>query len=288
VFGDSLSDSGNLASLSPVDFPFPFFNNRISDGPVAIDHLASSIGKNALASEEGGNNYAVSGGNLLGNEVQDLVNQVSSYLSKVGGVADEQALYFLMIGGNDLRALRSQTFLALANAEIAVAVDELVSQLMRLHNAGARQFFVVNVANVGRIPETLQRETLDPGVGNRATSYVNSFNQLLGEKLKQYRQLTSDSVFEFDLFTELDKLLDDPDTFGFTQTTVGCFDLEEISFHSDCVFGFRFDRFVFFDNLHPASETNRLIGNAMITTLQNGAPPVRKVPLSGILQLLLD
>ncbi len=36
TFGDSLSDTGNLASIT-LDFPPPFFMNRISNGPVAVE-----------------------------------------------------------------------------------------------------------------------------------------------------------------------------------------------------------------------------------------------------------
>ena len=288
VFGDSLSDTGNLASLSPVNLPFPFFENRITDGPVAIDYLSASIGKAAIASAEGGNNYSIAGGNLIGIDEEDIFQQISNYLDRVNGVVDDQVLHFFMIGGNDLRGLRSITNTEFANNNIAVAVDVLLDQLQRLHDAGARQFFVVNVANVGRIPETLQREAGDPGVGARATVYVKTYNQLLSAELSSFRKQTGDAVFEFDLFTELERLLNSPSSFGFTQTTVGCFDIGSFDFHPDCVFGLRFDRFVFFDNLHPASETNRLIGNAMVANLAAGPPTANGSAVPAILQLLLD
>ena len=49
TFGDSLSDTGNLASIS-IDFPYPFYRNRISDGPVMADYIATSMASNAEAS----------------------------------------------------------------------------------------------------------------------------------------------------------------------------------------------------------------------------------------------
>ncbi len=42
VLGDSLSDTGNLASApGQGDFPPPFFENRVSNGPVAVETLAT-------------------------------------------------------------------------------------------------------------------------------------------------------------------------------------------------------------------------------------------------------
>ena len=49
VFGDSLSDNGTLAGAVDVDLPSPWSSeppdfNRISNGPVAVERLASSLG----------------------------------------------------------------------------------------------------------------------------------------------------------------------------------------------------------------------------------------------------
>src|SRR5689334_18901018 len=43
VYGDSLSDNGNL--FAAVGFPPPpYFHGRFSDGPVAVEQLAASLG----------------------------------------------------------------------------------------------------------------------------------------------------------------------------------------------------------------------------------------------------
>ena len=50
VFGDSLSDTGNLASvIGPFPAP-PYFMNRVSNGPVAVEALAARLGHTAEAS----------------------------------------------------------------------------------------------------------------------------------------------------------------------------------------------------------------------------------------------
>ena len=49
IFSDSLSDTGNLASVQG-DFPFPFFMNRVSNGPIMVDILADLLGLTAAPS----------------------------------------------------------------------------------------------------------------------------------------------------------------------------------------------------------------------------------------------
>ena len=67
VFGDSLSDNGNLAGLIGA-FPHPpSFDNSFTNGPVAVQLLAQSLGLSANASlwltspSPQGTNYAVGG-----------------------------------------------------------------------------------------------------------------------------------------------------------------------------------------------------------------------------------
>ncbi|MEM7359190.1 MAG: SGNH/GDSL hydrolase family protein [Pseudomonadota bacterium] len=298
-FGDSLSDTGNLASAL-INFPPPYYQNRISDGPVAIDYLAAAVGGNAIASEVGGDNFAVAGGNILGNEREDLSRQITDYLARVNQNADPEALFFIMVGGNDLRGLRGQTSNAIAQITINQTVNALVAQLQRLSAAGAKHFFITNVANVGRIPETLQQEAEDPGISARAQAYVQIYNQRLNSRLLTFAQQTGANVIDYDLFSEFEKLLNSPASFGFTQSTVGCFDINEIEdlgdifniangvFHPDCLLGTRFDRFVFFDNLHPSSRSNELIGNSMIARLAESNSARNGNIIGAILLLLLD
>lgn len=276
-FGDSVSDTGNLASTI-VDFPFPFYENRISDGPVVVDYISESIGFNALASEEGGTNYAVSGGNIVGGDREDLTAQIDDYFLRQGNSTNATTLFFILMGGNDLRDLRSETSESQARVKIDLIVNSFIAQLDRLYNAGARQFMIPNQANIGRIPETLNREANEPGISARATNYTKVFNQKLKLRLSVFQQQAGVRLIEYDLFSALETILDSPSSFGFTQSTVGCFIDPPFGFHPDCLFGSRFDRFVFFDNLHPASETNRLIGNLLVEALRNA--PATGLPSS--------
>lgn len=292
TFGDSLSDTGNLASVT-TDFPFPFFENRISNGPVLVDYLAAELGFQALASRHsqtiGGDNFAIAGGNILGNDVEDLSPQISAFLAREGGQADSSNLYFVMMGGNDLRDIRSIKSRGVAEARIDQVIQTLEFELNRLYDSGARTFLISNVADIGRIPESLAREPSDPGVTQRARSYVEIYNRQLDFLLQRLQSKPNVAVSQFNLFSELDRILNSATSFGFTQTRVGCFSLQPFSFHPDCIFGTRFDRFVFFDNIHPSASANRIVSSALIASIPspnlNSSRPIIVAP---IIKLLLD
>jgi phospholipase/lecithinase/hemolysin len=291
-FGDSLSDTGNLASVT-TNFPFPFFENRISNGRVLVDYLAAELGLQAIASRHtqtdlGGDNFAVSGGNIIGSDVEDLGAQVSAYLARQGGQADASNLYFVMMGGNDLRDIRATLSASDATAKITLVAQTLEFELTRLYDAGARAFLISNVADVGRIPETLARQPSDPNIAQRARTYVQIYNGQLEDILQRLQSRPGVVASKFDLFAELERILNDASSLGFSQTEVGCFTLERFSFHPDCVFGTRFDRFVFFDSLHPSAAANRIASNALLASIPERDLPMSSTFMAAITLLLLD
>jgi len=278
IFGDSLSDTGNLAGTI-INLPFPYYNNRISNGPVAVDHVAKALGKNANASkhltsiQQRGYNYAIAGGNIVGNDPEDLNSQVNAYLSRTNNKIDSNALYIFMIGGNDLRGIHSISNAATASIRIQQTVNTLSMQLSRLLNAGTKHALVANIPNIGRLPETIQREASTPNISSRATRYSQQYNQQLEKALNTLRQQHNAQIITFDLYQNMESLLRQAPNLGFTQTQRGCFNSNNFTFHPDCQLGTRFDRFVFFDNIHPTSKTHQWLGDQIIQTLRFASHP---------------
>lgn len=92
VFGDSLSDAGALAVLSPANCPPPpYAGCRFSNGPVWVENLASRLGLSASTACAGGTNYAIGGQR----SDQILGGQIPLFSSHMGGVADSSALYVI-------------------------------------------------------------------------------------------------------------------------------------------------------------------------------------------------
>ena len=133
VFGDSLSDNGNLAELLNVEnyaehghyfgnFPNPpSFHDSFTNGPVAVAGLAQNLGLSLTPSLwvtgfkdpaglfggpsfAPGTNYAVAGAlSATPSPVSiNLLSQIGAYSAYTSGHADPNALYVVMIGGNDV------------------------------------------------------------------------------------------------------------------------------------------------------------------------------------------
>src|SRR5574337_1942593 len=101
VFGDSLSDVGNVFVLSGGTIPPspPYFQGRFSNGPVWVEGLANHLGKTESPSLLGGTDFAFGGARIAsGGPVPTLVGQANMYLALTGGAADPNALYVLWGG----------------------------------------------------------------------------------------------------------------------------------------------------------------------------------------------
>ena len=272
IFGDSLSDTGNLASILG-DFPFPYYNNRISNGPVAVDTLAAGIGHIAnpslhLVGPADGTNYAVVGARAAGNEAIDLATQTQAFLLNHGQMAPADALYVVMIGGNDVRdtvapgAIDSRQLLNNA----VIATTENINLLI---THGARHFLVINVPDLGALPETriLAQLTGDARLPARASRLSKRYNRKLTLALKTLRRQSDAAIVEFDLFSFGRLVIDNAELFGYTNTTDACFSSISLEFHPDCDFGANFNQFVFFDEIHPTAQFHSQLGNLLIQTV---------------------
>jgi phospholipase/lecithinase/hemolysin len=254
VFGDSLSDNGNLAELLNVEnfaahgfyfgnFPDPpSYHDSFTNGPVAVQGLAQSLGLNANpslwvtdfkdpadlfggSSFVPGTNYAVAGATSAevtngGTPGINLPDQVAAYSAFKGGVADKNALYVIMIGGNDVRNAALNDSSLTAPSDITNGVNTELHAISTLASEGAKDFLVVNVPNVGLIPEfTLE----NPEDAANATAYSISYDSQLSAGLEGLGLPAGDQLTDFNLFAFNANILKNASLYGFTNLTQPCF-----------------------------------------------------------------
>ncbi|MDR3444264.1 MULTISPECIES: autotransporter domain-containing protein [unclassified Dyella] len=124
VFGDSLSDAGNisLATNPAIQPPLEFTTNP---GAVTVQNVAGHYGYNLSASLAGGTDYAWGGAGVLTNSpgtpsaVPTITTQVNAYLA--GGKFDSKALYSIWGGANDI-------FYAATAAGAGATAQQLIQQ----------------------------------------------------------------------------------------------------------------------------------------------------------------
>lgn len=269
VFGDSLSDTGNLASLRG-DFPQPYFMNRASNGPLAVEILANQFGHTAeaslhLISSATGTNYAIIGANAAGTEPIDLDTQIINFQANYL-TAPADALYVIFIGGNDIRDARNETNPARARSMVKAAAANVQQVIKSLSRFGARSFLLVNAPNVGKMPETrdISATTKNPELIENARKLSELYQNELSKKARYFKNNPRINITEFNLFKFFDNLIENADQYGISNNTDACYSSVNFTFHPDC----NFDQFIFFDEIHPTARVHALVGNALYNALK--------------------
>jgi outer membrane lipase/esterase len=237
IFGDSLSDRGNLADALSHHLPSPpFFHDSFTNGPNAVEVMAGKLGLTAdpslfptgfvdlhnLGYAPGGTNYAVAGstaGSALGQGVPggNLGTQIGAYLLHSGPLASPSALYTVFIGGNDVRTAAH----AGSTSYLTDGVTSELAGIAGLIAAGAKNLLVVNVPDTGRIPEfTLG----SPSQVQAAHDDTLAYNQALATGVAGLAAANPGADLKlFDFFGFNDSLLANPAALGITDTASPCY-----------------------------------------------------------------
>jgi len=246
AFGDSLSDVGNVSGATLGISPgSSYFNGRFSNGPVWVEKLNQKLQLNGLApSRNGGRDYAYGGvssgtGNTFIFPFFFFPNagaQVDSFLSST--TPQPTDLFTLWAGANDFFDGQTNT---------TTPVNNLVSHLTRLANAGAKNIVVPNLPPLGETPRF--RNTPD-----RATFNARSrqFNQQLGNALANWSaSRPTVNLFTPDVGGTFDQILASPVSFGFTNVTQ-----QALGSGTSTP-----DQYLFFDEVHPTRSGHSLLGD---------------------------
>ncbi len=264
IFGDSLSDTGNLAAVYG-DLPPPYYQNRITNGPVAVDTLTAKLEQTALASLLGGNNYSVAGAKASGVEQQDLQTQLYFFNERNNYIAPADALYIIFLGGNDIRSASYQPNPVIAESIIETAIAKIQYSIKNLYQNGARSFYVINAPNIGLIPETrLNAEALNnPALITQAEEFTKKYNLKLRQLVESLEEKFDMDIEEFNLFKLFNKIVRKAKKYGFTNSTDACFSSVTYLPRADC----DFEQFIFFDEIHPSARVHKLFAEAFYKKL---------------------
>lgn len=271
VFGDSLSDTGNISAFFAGQIPQPpYADGRFSNGPVWAEGLSDQLGLGPVdPSFTGGDNYAW-GGATTGPETgggglppYSLLDQTSFYLNDAGGIADPNALYVLWGAGNDVRDENS--------AESATNMGMMIEDLA---GAGAVNFLVLNLPNIGLTPESL-------GNGTSATKEALSieFNDELGAITGNLAADLGLDITLLDVFALFNAIVDNPGDFGFSNVSEPCYEGQTgLGGPGDVCADPA--AYVFWDGIHPTAAAHAMIGSEAYVALT-------AVPVPAALPLLL-
>ncbi len=249
VFGDSLSDTGNLFSLTGSPPP-PYFEGRFSNGLVWVEYLAQS-----LEVEEGSLvNFAIGGATTGRDNFNDipgfvefpgLLDQIDLFEFGLGGnQADPDALYIVWAGANDF-FLDGPSWSTIANG-----VSNTATAVERLHQRGAEHILVVNLPDLGSTPFGLSEDPFGLSFASAFYNFVLDINlyQLRAGGIKTTR---------LDVFGLMRKIVARPDRYNFTNVT-----------DPYLLAGGDPDTFLFWDTVHPTTRGHEIFADAAMKKLR--------------------
>lgn len=299
VFGDSLSDPGNVFALTGSVSVRPYNAGNVPDAPYPVGGLHFSNGEtwaeqlSALLKLKGGTgpalrapvftNYAFGGSRAAPSAggAFDISAQVSQYLSSTGGSADDDALYVVYFGGNDVRdalvvfnATFEQTLLsggtlseAFAAATVAAeallyeAVTSIAENIIALNSAGARHFLVPGVPNLGLVPAIRE---LGPNAVALASNLSSNFNNGLLVSMAFLENVIPVNFTYFDVFSLTSNVAATPEAYGLLNGTDACI-TPEVNQGAICK---RPDDYLFWDGIHPTRVGHRVLAESALSALQ--------------------
>lgn len=263
VFGDSLVDAGNIATLTANRTPNPalgYQNGRFTNGYDYVDYINYELyGRPTVASLRGGNNYSYGGARIVTDTtdaIPDLTAQISTYAAAKGGVADPNALYILNAGGNDIFALErfqagnTTTLLPFTNSAdyVNAIVSTYSGQVQRLNDLGARNILITGIPNATD-PQSFPIEA-------QLNAALNGLS------------LSSDtSLFRFSYLDFFGRLQSDPGSLGLPplRTDMSCIQLQAQA--TGCVGIFSFD------GTHPTSAVQQALFRDIVRQFGVSAVP---------------
>ena len=279
VFGDSLSDAGNVAAISGLPAGNSFTTNF---DPVYAQIVGANFGFNItnfspFIAGSAGTDYATGGAcaspdsatfhcvnDPSGTGLFSVTGQISSYLAANGGHADPNALYSVWSGANDI--FTAVTNPATAQVNTGIAATTTIGLITSLQNAGAKYILVFNLPDLGLIPANFGTPN-QTGGSQLSVVYNTTFNNGLAT--------LGDGIIPVDVYGLVNDAIANPSLYGFTDVThpacgVGASSVACGPQGSGLPFTYApgtNDTFLFADGDHPSGAGHRLLAQAVLAEL---------------------
>jgi outer membrane lipase/esterase len=211
AFGDSLTDTGNTSLATGGALPgASYFNGRYSNGPVWLENFAGYVGLPApTPSIAGGRDFAFAGAfTQTGGQVPTIAQQAGLFVSG-GGTFLPTDLVVVWGGAND--------FLLGGQTDPTVPATNITGVISLLAGAGARQFLVPNLPDLGDTPELLATNNAAAIMG--ASLLSQGFNASLFSQVDTLANNLGLDIWTLDIYSIGQELKTNPGAYGFTNTT---------------------------------------------------------------------
>ncbi|MGD1912769.1 MAG: SGNH/GDSL hydrolase family protein [Rivularia sp. (in: cyanobacteria)] len=283
VFGDSLSDTGNIFAASsfsdpgnPIPPSPPYSQGRFSNGDIWVNFVGDDIGLTPTLIPPPGNttiptdgiNFAIGGSSSgLGNALNPdsglpgVLGQVGSFtqiLQANNQQADPNALYAVWGGAND--------YVFGGVTDTSQTVENLSNAIALLTQAGAKNIAVFNLPDLGQLPRPIAENT-----SAELTQLTEDHNAALEQALGGFSVIPDVNIIPIDVNSLFKRVVANPGEFGFTENPATSCVVGDIgSITSVCN---NPNEFVFFDSVHPSSKSHRLVADLTLSAIKHETVP---------------
>lgn len=273
VFGDSLSDNGNLYAASGGTQPLspPYFQGRFSNGPVFTELLGFNAGRSAAGAPRTGSiNYAYGGARTDSAAFPPgMRNQLLQYTSG-GGTFSSTDLVSVLGGANNI----FQAFPAAAanpssaqSTMQAVAVSAAADINFIVNSVAAAGAGTVMVSNLPSLALTPQFSASNPAVGAQGSALADfattTFNSALLTGLNTVAaNRPTTNIILVDLYKIGATLAGNPGAFGLTNVTAPCFNGVTVCATPGT--------YLYWDGVHPTAAGHQLLAQLATDYLYYG------------------
>lgn len=279
VFGDSLSDTGNLYQYMNYQLPMspPYYKGRFSDGPLWVELVTEYLSKyNPHIQME---NYAFGGALVLQKDdffpgaYLSLRSQVDAYLEEHPTQDNKHTLYTILMGGNDYIGLDEDQSIT---EHIERVTSEISHQASRLAEHGAQFILIGNLPELGKTP--FARELNSEKILSEISVEHNISIKQQAELLKNNYPKTN-WIF-FDVYSFFTDAFDHPEKYGIENTYTPCYSLDDdipqaqpiIAFASNSqllnIKPHNCDSYLFFDIVHPTRRGHAFTASLALTSIE--------------------
>jgi phospholipase/lecithinase/hemolysin len=310
VFGDSLSDNGNIRHRLEDDYliSYPGGDYNYSDGrftnssdtdPGSDSYVGTwheqlerdflKLPNGAITNSlDGGTNYAFGGATtadgtiertvisnpdpFVGGELTVTVDNLGKQVDDYlsANSADPGALYVVWGGGNDLFDDDSDDSVTQAATNVAGLVQQLAE-------AGARYILVPNIPPLGVIPHYKDDPETAAALNAASAKYRGELNTELDSAVALLSgEGITITLYRLDVYGLFYRLAANPEDYGFTNTTDSAQGLSDVDP----------DTYLFWDDIHPTTAGHYQIAAAAYALLNGTAPtPAQSLNLSARLNV---
>jgi outer membrane lipase/esterase len=205
-------------------------------------------------------NYAVGGARAYENGVDvNLTSQINAFFVDTQGVAPEDALYVIALGGNDVRdavaALSIDPTGSASGEIISSSLITISDSIFALYDSGARKFLIANSPDLSLTPAIQKLDLFSPGASLAAALASLQFNAELDKLLDSLSVVFPDlEIARLDIYQGLHEIVATPDQYGLIDVENACVMPNQPPYACE-----KQDRHLFWDGIHPTKAVHRVL-----------------------------